>query len=274
MTSAYSDPYAVQAHGDAQVAMMDAVTWQDWAAQAGSTVLIPVGALEQHGPHMPLGTDALLASRIAAETTVGTPMRVAPAFTFGYKSQQRSGGGDHLPGTVSLDAASLVALTRDIVRGLLGQGVTNVVLLNGHYENYQFLYEGMDLGLRDLGADRAQEQSVLLLSYWDYVSENTLEAVYPDGFPGWDVEHGGLLETALMLYLEPGLVSLDLAPDHPAAEMPRFDRLPVVASRTPASGCLSSPAAATADKGKLLFQQVAADLRSDLLNELGISSAG
>lgn len=274
MTSEHSTISAGQTPDGVQVATMDAVTWQSWAEQTGSTVLIPVGALEQHGPHMPLGTDALLASRIAAETAADTPMRVAPAFTFGYKSQQRSGGGDHLPGTVSLDAASLVALTRDIVRGLLGQGVTNVVLLNGHYENYQFLYEGMDLALRDLGADRAQEQSVLLLSYWDYVSEDTLEAVYPDGFPGWDVEHGGVLETALMLYLEPGLVSLDLAPGHPPADLPRFDRLPVVASRTPSSGCLSSPAGATADKGKLLFQQVAADLRSDLLNELGIASAG
>lgn len=270
MASAHTYDPAAEDH-KVQVARMDAVSWREWAEQSGSTVLIPVGALEQHGPHMPLGTDALLASRIAQATASGTPMRVAPAFSFGYKSQQRSGGGDHLPGTISLDAATLVALTRDLVRGLLSQGVTNVVLLNGHYENYQFLYEGMDLALRDMGEARDQDQAVLLLSYWDYVSDKTLATVYPEGFPGWDVEHGGVLETALMLYLDPGQVNLDLAPDHPPASLPRFDRLPVVASRTPASGCLSSPTGASAEKGELLFQQVAADLRSDLLDELKIA---
>ncbi|MGQ7787538.1 creatininase [Nesterenkonia sp. PF2B19] len=266
-----SDHRAAQAEpAEVHLAMMDAVSWRRWATQPGSTVLIPVGALEQHGPHLPLGTDALLADRIAAGVAEGTAMRVAPALTYGYKSQQRSGGGDHLPGTTSLDATSLIAMTRDLARSFLQQGVAHVVLVNGHYENYQFLYEGVDLALRDLGAGRREDQAALLLSYWDYVSATTLETVYPDGFPGWDVEHGGVLETSLMLHIDPSKVRLDLAPDHPAAQLPRFDRLPVVEARTPASGCLSSPSGSDAAKGRLLFDQVVEALRTDLVEELAL----
>ena len=114
--------------------------------------------------------------------------------------------GDYHPPELHLTRATLSGLVRGIVSAFLEQGVRNVVLLNGHYENYQFLYEGVDLALRDLGIRPGDRQSVLLLSYWDYVSEETLARVYPDGFPGWDIEHGGVLETSLMLHLEPELV--------------------------------------------------------------------
>lgn len=248
----------------------DAFTYRDWVASGQATVLVPVGAFEQHGPHLPLGTDALLSTAIAEAVARQTGTRVAQPLAYGYKSQQKSGGGNHLPGTVSLDAATLIGLTRCLVSSLLRQGVRHVVLLNGHYENYQFLYEGVDLALTDLGLSAEDGPSVVLLSYWDYVSEQTLAAVYPDGFPGWEIEHGGVLETSLMLHLEPGLVQMDRAVDHPPADLPRFDRLPVVAGRTPESGCLSAPTGSDEGKGRLLFEQVVADLTADLVVELDL----
>ncbi|KAE8764171.1 creatininase [Georgenia thermotolerans] len=252
-----------------KLARLDAHTFADWVRSGAPTVLVPVGALEQHGPHLPMGTDAILAERIAEGVAAATGAMVAQPITYGYRSQQKSGGGDHLVGTTSVDAATLIGLTRCLVRSLLEQGVRHVVLLNGHYENYQFLYEGVDLAVRDLGLRADDERCVLLLSYWDYVSEDTLEAVYHGAFPGWDVEHGGVLETALMLHLEPGLVRMDRAADHEPAQLPRFDRLPVVPARTPSSGCLSAPRGADAAKGQLLFDQVVADLAADLTAELG-----
>lgn len=259
-----------QPQSEVRLSHTDAFTYRDWVATGRATALVPVGALEQHGPHLPLGTDALLSSAIAEAVARRTGARVAQPLTYGYKSQQKSGGGNHLPGTVSLDAATLIGVTRCVVTSLLAQGVQHVVLLNGHYENYQFLYEGVDLALGDLGLSAEDGPGVVLLSYWDYVSEQTLEAVYPDGFPGWDIEHGGVLETSLMLHLEPGLVQLDRAVDHPPAALPRFDRLPVVAGRTPETGCLSAPTGSDAGKGQLMFEQVVADLSADLTAELGL----
>ncbi|MGW9551779.1 creatininase [Citricoccus zhacaiensis] len=269
-------PGAPPAAQPIRLAHLDAHSYRDWAATEHSTVILPAGAFEQHGPHLPLGTDALLSSAIAEAVGARTGAKVAEPLSYGYKSQQKSGGGNHLPGTVSLDAAALIAQARCIMAGFLRQGVRNLVVLNGHYENYQFLYEAADLALEEVRAGQGAshgagpDPTVLLLSYWDYVSEDTLATVYPEGFPGWDIEHGGVLETSLMLHLRPELVDMDRAVSHPAAELPRFDRLPVVASRTPDTGCLSAPDGSTAERGRLLYEQVAADLTADLTAELGL----
>jgi creatinine amidohydrolase len=247
---------------------LDAFTYREAVASGEAIVLIPVGALEQHGPHLPLGTDTLLSSRFAEGIARRLGALVAQPIAYGYKSQQKSGGGNHLSGTVSLDGASLIGVARNLVKSFLGQGVKHVVFVNGHFENYQFLYEGIDLALDELGLEPGAEQCVLLLSYWDFVSPDTLAEVYPGGFPGWDVEHGGVLETSLMLHLEPGRVAMDRLVDGPAAVLPRFDRLPVVPSRTPETGCLSSAAGSSAAKGELLYGQVVGDVAAELSAEL------
>ncbi|WMY79296.1 creatininase [Citricoccus sp. I39-566] len=269
MTSIPGIPAAAQS---TRLAHLDAHTYRDWAAGEHSTVLLPAGAFEQHGPHLPLGTDAILSTAIAEAVGSRIGAKVAEPLSYGYKSQQKSGGGDHLPGTVSLDAAALIGQARCIMAGFLAQGIRNLVVLNGHYENYQFLYEAADLALADAGAGHGHghgpQPTVLLLSYWDYVTEGTLATVYPDGFPGWDIEHGGVLETSLMLHLRPELVALDRAVSHPPAALPRFDRLPVVASRTPDTGCLSAPDGSDERKGALLFEQVTAELSGDVATEL------
>ena len=253
-----------------RLATTTAPEYEEWVGGGSAVAILPTGAFEQHGPHLPLGTDALLSAAVATAVAERIGAKVLEPFTLGYKSQQRSGGGNHLPGTLSLDADALIAQARQLLRGLLSQGVQHVVILNGHYENTQFLYEGADLALRDLGLGPGASQSVLLLSYWDYVSAATLEEVYPDGFPGWDVEHGGMLETSLLLHLRPELVHMDRAVSHPPAAPYRFDRLPVVPERTPATGCLSAPDGASADKGELLFSQTVADLAEELRTELGL----
>ncbi|XKH55276.1 creatininase [Citricoccus nitrophenolicus] len=274
MTSTPETPAPAQ---PTRLAHLDAHTYRDWAAGEHSTVILPAGAFEQHGPHLPLGTDAILSSTIAEAVGSRIGAKVAEPLSYGYKSQQKSGGGDHLAGTVSLDAAALIAQARCIMAGFLRQGVRNLVVLNGHYENYQFLYEAADLALADTGAGAGasagptrDSPTILLLSYWDYVSEDTLVAVYPEGFRGWDIEHGGVLETSLMLHLRPELVAMDRAVSHPPADLPRFDRLPVVSSRTPDTGCLSAPDGSSAEKGRLLYEQVAADLGVDLTAELDL----
>jgi creatinine amidohydrolase len=253
---------------------LDAFTYRQALASGDAVVLIPVGSLEQHGPHLPLGTDTILSTEFAAAVALRLGAFVAQPISYGYKSQQKSGGGNHLSGTTSLDGSSLIAMARNLVKSFLNQGIRHVVFINGHFENYQFLYEGIDLALEDLRIGPGAEESVLLLSYWDFVSQDTLAQVYPDGFPGWEIEHGGVLETSLMLHLEPSRVDMDRLVDGPAAILPRFDRLPVVPARTPATGCLSSAAGSSASKGALLHGQVVDDLVADLAAELARERAG
>ncbi|MBG0739704.1 creatininase [Paeniglutamicibacter antarcticus] len=253
---------------------LDAFAYREALASGEAIVLIPVGSLEQHGPHLPLGTDTILSTHFAQAVATRLGALVAQPIAYGYKSQQKSGGGNHLCGTTSLDGASLIGVARNLVKSFLNQGVRHVVFVNGHFENYQFLYEGIDLALEELGIGPGAKPSVLLLSYWDFVTPDTLAQVYPGGFPGWEIEHGGVLETSLMLYLEPGRVAMDRVVDGPAAVLPRFDRLPVVPDRTPDTGCLSSAAGSSAAKGELLHGQVVDDLVMDLANELVREPAG
>ena len=75
---------------------MNELSWVDYQSRVQRDqppVLLPVGALEQHGPHLPLGTDGLLSSAVAADTAALVGGMVAPTLSYGYKSQPKCGGG-------------------------------------------------------------------------------------------------------------------------------------------------------------------------------------
>jgi creatinine amidohydrolase len=236
---------------------MNELSWVDYRQRVerdAPTVLLPVGALEQHGPHLPLGTDALLSTAVAADAARRVGGLVAPALSYGYKSQPKCGGGNHFCGTTSVDAATLIGSVRDAVREFARHGVKRLVLVNGHYENQWFLIEGIDLGLRDLGPGAALE--VVRLEYWDFLSEKTLAAVFPDGFPGFALEHAAVIETSLMLHYHPSLVRVDLIPVDPPADFPPYDVYPSRKNWVPLSGVLSSARGSDAAKGRLIAEEV------------------
>jgi creatinine amidohydrolase len=237
---------------------MSELSWVDYQARVQRdqpAVFLPVGALEQHGPHLPLGTDGLLASAVAADAARRVGGLVAPTLSYGYKSQPKCGGGQHFCGTTSVDAATLIGQVRDAVREFARHGVTRLVVLNGHYENQWFLIEGIDLGLRDVGPSTTLE--VMRLEYWDFMTPTTLGAVFPEGFPGFALEHAAVLETSMMLHYHPNLVRLDLIPDDGPADFPPYEMYPPRADWVPPSGVLSSARAADPSKGAMLAEEVA-----------------
>ncbi len=238
--------------------MMEQMSWtayRDKLARDDPAVFLPCGALEQHGPHLPLGTDALLASAVAASAAGLMDGIVAPALSYGYKSQPKCGGGQHFCGTTSLDAQTLISQVRDAVREFARHGVKKLVVLNGHYENQWFLIEGIDLALRELGPNHPLR--VMRLEYWDFMTEDTLAAVFPAGFPGFALEHAAVIETSIMLHYHPDLVRLDLIPDDGPADFPPYDIHPLNPAWVPASGVLSSARGADAEKGRRMAEEVA-----------------
>lgn len=237
---------------------MNQLSWVDYAARLRSeqpALFLPVGALEQHGPHLPLGTDGLLAAAVAADTAARVGGLVAPTLSYGYKSQPKCGGGQHFCGTTSVDAVTLIGSVRDAVREFARHGAERLVIVNGHYENQWFLIEGIDLGLRDLGPSARLQ--VMRLEYWDFLTETTLASVFPAGFPGFALEHAAVIETSLMLHYYPELVRLDLLPDDGPADFPPYDVYPTRQHWVPLSGVLSSAKGASADKGALMAAEVA-----------------
>ncbi|GAA5177107.1 creatininase [Modicisalibacter zincidurans] len=245
---------------------MDWISYREAIQDGRCRIILPVGAIEQHGPHMSLNPDVLIPSHIAEQVAQQCDdVLVAPAIAYGYKSQVKSGGGNFFPGTTCVSGSALEQYVYDVLMAYVNHGNREFVLINGHFENSMFLCEAADKLVKQCTL-RGLEVRVYLLSYWDYISEETIAKVFPDGFTGWAVEHGGILETSIMLEIHPALVDMDRAVHVDPATFPPYDVFPADPSWVAESGTLSSPVKATAEKGRLILDEclkgIARQLRS------------
>ena len=117
------------------LAELDWMTYQQAVSAKDAIIFLPIGALEQHGPHMSMNPDVLIPQAIAegASELLNNAM-VPPPIAYGYKSQQQSGGGNHLPGTTSLDGITLTQTIRDVIKEFARHGARKIVMMNGHFE--------------------------------------------------------------------------------------------------------------------------------------------
>jgi len=255
--------------------LISEIPWTDYdrkVREESPVVMLPVGALEQHGPHLPMNCDCAIPEALSERVARNIGGLVAPSLSYGYKSQPKSGGGNHFPGTTSLDGQTLTLLVRDVVKELARHGVRKLALMVGHYENTMFAVEGIDLALRDTAAQGIDDLKILRVDYWDFTREETIAEVFPDGFPGWALEHAGVMETSVMMYLHPELVHLDRIPEQPPARFPPYDVYPFDPARAPASGALSSAKIASREKGELLVSRYVEDISRALAEEFGLSN--
>lgn len=246
---------------------LDELTWVELdrlTRDGPPVVILPAGSLEQHGPHLPLGTDRFMPARLAALVAEQTGALVAPALPYGYKSQPKSGGGNHFPGCASLDATTYIHMARDILCDLARHGLTKIVLFDGHMENQWFLTEAADLALRALKAEGVEGTRIVKFGYWTFITPETEVALFPDGLLSWELEHAAVMETSCMLHLCPDLVRADEIPDGPPAAFPPYDVYPVDTGPIPPTGVLSSAAGATAEKGRIVVEQVVPDIAAAL----------
>jgi creatinine amidohydrolase len=152
-------------------------------------LILPVGALEAHGPHLPLGADQIQAEATADEVAERTHALVAPTVTYGSCA-----GARNFPGTVSLSIAELEPYVRGILSEYGRMGVRRILVLSGHAEprHMAALREAAD------GASRSHpELRTVVLSDYEFVYElRGTEAPATDG-------HAGMLETSRLLALAP-----------------------------------------------------------------------
>ena len=245
---------------------MTAMTWTEYrdAVAAGVTVLVPVGSIEQHGPHLPLETDIAIATWLATRVAASCNAIVGPPITFGYQSQALSGGGQIFPGTTSLEGQTLTLLARDVARELLRHGARRILVLSGHGENQFFLFEAADLAL----AGR-KDAKIVVTGWWQHVPDAMLDDLFEGDFPGWDLEHAATVETALMLAMAPDSVRRDRIIDEVVPNVPGYSVFPQPAGLVPASGMLSRATPATAAMGERLVDIVVGALRDIVVFEFG-----
>jgi creatinine amidohydrolase len=249
---------------------MEELTWDEYRdrIEAGAVVFLPCGSLEQHGYHLPLGTDVQIPLQLSLRLAPESNGVVAPPLAYGYKSQPQSGGGQHFPGTVSLDGQTLTLLTRDVLRELIRHGAKRIVLMQGHMENTFFLIEGIDLARRE---STAEEVKILLIEWWELLSQPTLDQVFDHQFPGWALEHAALVETALMQYLLPALVHREKITTDQVERVLPYRLFPYTLDMVTPSGSLSPAYKATKEKGEALVAEISTKALQILKREFGLS---
>jgi len=173
------------------------MTWPEVkkAAEDERVPLIPVGSTEQHGPHLPTRTDALLAYEVCkvAARKIPDMAVVLPPVNYGYNEHHLD-----FPATIHIDYEVLIGFVIDIGRSLAHHGFRRIIIVNGH---------GSNNAPMELAGRRITLESSAICASLTYVS------IAPEVFELLEGEsaHGGELETSLMLYVKPELVSMNKA---------------------------------------------------------------
>jgi creatinine amidohydrolase len=247
------------------------MTWPEIAATASRNVpvVLAIGACEQHGPHLPVATDSILPVAIAERASAAVPLVIAPPVTYGACSRALIGGGEGFPGTVSLRAATLVGLLKDVLSGLARSGFRQIVVLNWHLENAGHLWEACDLA----SAGSPGTRFLLIENPFPEFGAAELAKIFPGGFRGWAVEHASAVETSMMLVVRPDLVRLDRVVDDAAERSPSWDVIPAPAEFVPKSGVLAQASHATEQAGQVLLDGAVGRLIEAITAEFEIGEA-
>lgn len=198
--------------------------------------IIPVGSIEEHGPHLPLAVDSMLAEALAVAIARRLPALVLPPVAYGNSRALRG-----FAGTVWLSHDTLGRVIREISECLLDQGFGKIVVLNVHSGNV-----GLRTAVRDLNA-LGTDGWVFLVSPLD-VARRELGSVIESVN---DERHAGELETSLILHLAPELVDGTAVDCVPVAPADYFDLSPI--KNVAPEGIWGRPSLATAKKGRLAF---------------------
>ncbi|MFH1138485.1 MAG: creatininase family protein [Pseudomonadota bacterium] len=219
--------------------IMEEMTSPEFAAglQKTRTAILPLGALEEHGRHLPLMTDTLHMAALARAAAERIDVFVAPALPYGLCR-----GTSQHPGTVSIGFETVRLLVRDVGLGLYRQGVRRLIVASGHAgasHQAAMVEAGEDLSAA------CPDLVVAVLSVVELLSGRVGRLMSTPGDA-----HSGELETSIVMHLAPGLVKGTSPREYPSFPAPILVRNKVFFWP---GGVCGDPGAASAEKGRELF---------------------
>ena len=229
-------------------------------------LVLPVGSVEQHGPHLPLTVDIEIPTRIAEMVVKKIHGFVAPAICYGARSLPHSGGSPEIPGTVRVRGSVLTDYLKDVISGYVSSGFRSIVLLNGHYENEGFLFEALEL-CREEG--KLEGARIVALSWWSLVPQALVDKLFGDRFTGWHAEHASVCETSLMLHLRKDVVG-PARVNNPAPPRAGIYKYPIEASQISNRGVLGNTSSSSSENGQALFEEICSQLVAVIRQQMGL----
>lgn len=245
------------------------LAWPDFAGldPQRTVAVLPLGATEQHGPHLPLSVDTdiveALLQRAAEHLPADLSVLVLPTQAVGLSPEHEA-----YPGTLSLAPETALALLHDLAAGVARAGVRKLVILNGH---------GGHVGLLDVATRAMRARHGLLVwsvPWWQLPLEEPGGHDLLADLPARELRfgvHAGRLETSVMMALAPGLVRRAALRDFPSSAEQRATHFPLLGNGRSAKfawhmqdlnpqGAAGDAAAADADWGRRVLQAAAHSL--------------
>ncbi len=248
------------------------LTGRDFESRQHSVAVIPIGSVERHGDHLPLGTDAIEAEWVARQVAERLGADLFPTIWYGV-----SPGLAHFPGTINVSAEAFINYVYEILREIARNGYRLIVVINGHGGNTTSIRVAMKRAAYETGA------SYIMFDWWRDAGKRALKELFTA--PG----HAGEDETSAMLYIDGAHVKMEHAKAHvkvaKAAELKEADiyaMLPGYAVESRLLDDILYPEAmlgdatkASAEKGRRWMEEVVNDIVSaikDLQAKLGLLS--
>jgi creatinine amidohydrolase len=217
------------------------------AIAANPRLIVPAGTCEQHGPHLPLGSDAIIVERLADDLSSEFRIVTAPTIAYGVNAATSR----ILPGSASVRRKTLRRWLNDLLADWETAGVEEFLVLtaHGHAPHQE--------ALATVVTDRARVRVIDI-----FAMDLAAVTETPDS-----PIHGGEVDTSLMLHVAPHLVRMDLARDCilPESERQRYRRGTVMRLPGSSLGSVGEPTRASADKGRIIYEVILGRIRERIL---------
>lgn len=249
--------------------MSEVYRWQDCTRELlrrvlpEAVVVLPIGAIEQHGRHLPTGTDTVVVDSVAAAAVdlagaqCSRDLVLAPTMPFGASDH-------HLPfgGTLSLTVETTISVLLDLSRSVYAAGARRLLVINGHGGNRGALASAGQI------ASTRQDLAASHVDYWTVLLTDEPDAVAGINTPG----HAGAFETGLMMHLRAALVD----PTEPRNPVPPIPPSGPVSTQAQSlwrdiDGYSDDPAVATGADGRLWFESCVRTLTARIIEHAATS---
>ncbi|MBO3801080.1 MAG: creatininase family protein [Thermoproteota archaeon] len=216
------------------------------AANKGLVAILPIGSIEIHGPHMPVGTDSITVYKVAELAAEKEPAIVLPPFYYAYVPENR-----HFPGTVSLTAKTLLSLLEEVCDEISRNGFKKILIVNGHGGNNELIR----VFLRDSLTKRKNYFIYALVSPWPPNVARTVAELSE----GRTIGHACEIETSVGLYLFEDLVKTKNITQEArtgSLNLPKGIETPVDWQAYALQLYLGDPRFASKEKGKVVIDEL------------------